>query len=556
MDVIVKIFNIAGSLAVFLYGMKIMSDGIQKVAGERLQSILNFMTRNRFAAVLTGFLITSIIQSSSATTVMVVSFVNASLLSLTQAIGVIMGANIGTTVTGWIVSIFGFKFDITCIALPVVGIGFPFFFSKVPGRRDFGEVLVGFGLLFLGLMFLKNSVPPIKEHTEVFEFVRNFEDMGPVSLLLFVLLGTMVTVIVQSSSAAMAITIAMAFAGWIQFPSAAAIVLGENIGTTITAYLASLNTNVAARRAARAHFLFNVIGVVWMLVVFKWFIKLVYVIMPADPADAAQIPVHLSLFHTMFNLTNTFVFIWFIPLFARLVEKLVRPGKRDIQAAGYRLNYFKSPLQDTPELNIIEAKQEVSKMADVTGGMFDIFCEVFNNPDKKMRQLVERVKEMEELTDQMQEQISAYLAELARENLTEKSSQNVTSMLRITHELESIGDSCYNLMILAQRRYDKKYVLNKRALEEIGTFSGYVKAFIAFYREHLNRHLSSYDLDRAYELEDMIDSMRDKLKRNARKRLQSGSNVKPELLFIDIVRHFEQIGDYSLNISQALRQIR
>jgi phosphate:Na+ symporter len=556
MDIVVRVFNIIGSLAVFLYGMKVMSDGIQKVAGEKLHAILNFMTRNRFAAVLTGFLITTIIQSSSATTVMVVSFVNANLLSLVQAIGVIMGANIGTTVTGWIVSIFGFKFDITCIALPAIGIGFPFFFSKDPRRRDFGEVLVGFGLLFLGLMFLKGAVPPIKDNSEALEFVRNFEGYGFLSIVMFVIIGTVVTVVVQSSSAAMAITIALTFSGWITFPSAAAIVLGENIGTTITAYLASLNTNVNARRAARAHFLFNVLGVIWMLIVIRFFLIFVDVIVPGTPQKPEWVPIHLSMFHTMFNLINTFVFIWFIPLFAKLVEKLVQPGRKDEQYIGYKLNYFKSPIQDTPELNILEAKQELYKMANVTDEMFDIFLKVFNNPDKKLRLLVDRVKEMEELTDQMQVEISGYLAECAKENLNEKSAQNVTAMLRITNELESIGDACYNLMILAQRRYDKKYVLHEKALEEIETYSKHVKEFICFYKEHLNQHLSTYNLKRAFELETTIDNMRNKLKKNAQRRLQNGANVKSELLFIDLVRHFERIGDYSLNISQALRLIR
>ena len=265
-DVIKGVLSILGSLGVFLYGMRVMSDGIQNVAGERLQQILNTMTKNKFLAILTGFIITSLVQSSSATTVMVVSFVNASLLNLTQAIGVIMGANIGTTITTWIVSIVGFKFKISAIALPIVGIGLPLIFSKLKKRRDLGEVLIGFGMLFLGLMFLKQSVPDIKQHPEVLSFLQNFTSLPYFwSLLFFIFVGTILTIVVQSSSAAMAITVTIAAFGWIDFPTAAAIVLGENIGTTITAYLASVGANVNARRAARAHFLFNVFGVLWML---------------------------------------------------------------------------------------------------------------------------------------------------------------------------------------------------------------------------------------------------------------------------------------------------
>ena len=272
-EIITMILKLMGALGVFLYGMRVMSEGLQKSAGTKLKSILDFMTQNRVFAVLTGFIITAFVQSSSATTVMVVSFVNAGLLELAQAIGVIMGANIGTTVTTWIVSLIGFKFKITAIALPVIGIGLPLIFSKVQKRKDFGEVLVGFGLLFLGLMFLKQSVPDIKTHPQALSFIQNFTDLPFfLSTIIFVILGTILTIVVQSSSAAMAITVTMAAFGWINFPTAAAIVLGENIGTTITAYLASIGTSVNARRAARAHFLFNIFGVIWMLFLFRFFV--------------------------------------------------------------------------------------------------------------------------------------------------------------------------------------------------------------------------------------------------------------------------------------------
>ena len=269
-------FNILGSLGVFLFGMQVMSEGIQKTAGNRLRDILAYMTQNRFAGVFTGFITTCLVQSSSATTVMVVSFVNAGLLTLTQSIGVIMGANIGTTITGWLVAILGFKFKIDAIALPAVGIGLPLIFSKHIKRKNIGEIFVGFGLLFLGLKFLKSSVPDVESNPEILNFLQYYTDMGMISVLIFIFVGVLLTITVQSSSAAMTITITMAFKGWIDFPTAAALVLGENIGTTITAYLASLGANYHAKRTARAHMIFNLFGIIWMLVAFKMFIPFIW----------------------------------------------------------------------------------------------------------------------------------------------------------------------------------------------------------------------------------------------------------------------------------------
>jgi phosphate:Na+ symporter len=551
--IVLTLFTIVGSLAFFLYGMKVMSDGIQKVAGEKLHAILNFMTTNKFAGVLTGFSITALIQSSSATTVLVVSFVHAGLLTLKQSIGVIMGASIGTTVTGWIVSIFGFKIDITAIALPFFGIGFPFIFSKKHRYRDIGEVFVGLGMLFLGLRFLKESVPQVDP--AALEFLKYFMNRGFFSLLFFIVVGTVLTMLVQSSSAAMAITITMAFVGWIDFPTSAAIILGENIGTTITAILASLKTNVDARRAARIHMIFKIMGVLWILPIFPLFIKLIDFIIPGSSGISENIPIHLSMFHTLFNVANTFVFIWFVPFLVKISETLWRERKSE-KANRYHLDYFKTRIQDTPELNIMQAKNELLKMSRIVEEMFAVFLTVFDNPNRKMRDLIDKAKEDEEMTDQMQVEISKYLAECAKENLNEISVNNVTAMLRIAHELESIGDSCFSLMILAQRRYDKKIKMDKESLYEIDNYSKQVRSFIAFIIDHLNQHLSRYDLNRAFELENMMDESRNTLKKNARKRLQKGYDVNAQLLFIDIVRHFERIGDYSLNISQALRQIK
>ena len=537
-----------------MYGMRVMSDGIQKVAGKRMQSILNYMTSNRGAAVLTGFMITALVQSSSATTVMVVSFVNASLLSLTQAIGVIMGANIGTTVTTWIVSIIGFKFKITAIALPIIGVGLPFMFSKYKKRRDIGDILIGFGFLFLGLMFLKNSVPDIESNPQVLEFLKNYTDLGFLSFAIFVFVGSVLTVMVQSSSAAMAITVTMAYMGWIGFETAAAIVLGENIGTTVTAYLASIGTSVNARRTARAHFLFNVFGVIWIAIIFRYFTKFILEIAPWDSGLQSNLPLNLSLFHTIFNIINTLIFLPFVRPFSDLVEKIVKPKESDV-STEYKLKYINTGLQDTAQMNIQTAVSELNKMMELIDKMFSTFLQVFRNPDKKMGSKVEKVKDMEDLSDQMQVEITKFLVECSKEDLSERSVMNVNAMMRIVNELENIGDSCYKLMLLTERKYDGKIQLHTKALEEFNDFTSLLAESMELYKLRMNEHLEKQVLDMVFKLEKKMNNLRDNLKKATQYRLQNGSNVKAELLYLDLLKHFEHIGDNNLNIAQALRQV-
>ncbi len=552
MSVVTTILQLIGSLGVFLYGMRVMSDGIQKLAGERMQGIMNFMTRNRMIAVMTGFLITALVQSSSATTVMVVSFVNATLLNLQQAIGVIMGANIGTTVTTWIVSYFGFKFKISAIALPIIGIGFPFILSKRRGRRDFGMILVGFGLLFLGLTFLKESVPDIKNHPEILEFLKDYASMGFWSYLIFVAVGSILTIVVQSSSAAMAVTVTMAFKGWIDFPTAAAIVLGENIGTTITAYLASIGTNVHARRAARAHFLFNVFGVIWITMLFQPFLRFITWLAPWDASLQENLPLNLSLFHTAFNICNTIVFLPFVTPFALLVAKLVKEKKGEISRV-YKLAFISTGLQESVQMNLFKAQSEIKKMARISAEMVRNALEVFHNPDKRMGEMVDEIKQKEDYTDQMQEQISMFLVHCMEEGVGEKTTNNINAMLRMVHELENIADSAFRLILLIEKKRHKKIQLHPSADEEITAFSSIVMKFIDFFLERMIRHLSEDELHLAIELEKKVDQSRHKLKKGARNRIQEGADVRAELLYIDLLRHLEHIGDHSLNIAEALR---
>ena len=566
-EIITIILKVMGALGVFLYGMRVMSDGLQKAAGDKLQSIMNFMTQNRVMSVLTGLVVTAFIQSSSATTVMIVSFANAGLLQLTQAIGVIMGANVGTTVTTWIVALIGFKFKISAIALPIVGIGLPFIFSKVQKRKDLGEILIGFGLLFLGLMFLKQSVPDINSHPEALSFLTYFTTLPSfISLIIFVFVGTVLTVVVQSSSAVMAIIVTIAAFGWIDFPTAAAIVLGGNIGTTVTAYLASIGTSVNARRAARAHIIFNVFGVLWMMLLFNLFTGengLIYKITPWDPTLTKMIggkevminlPLNLSVFHTVFNLINTFVCIGFIPAFAKLVEKMIKDDSSESDKA-YSFKFIQTQLQDTPDINIISARAEVDKMAGITKEMFVLDRQLYRNPDKKMGDFLKLLKHKEDLTDQMQSEITAYLAECSRVQVSEKGMGNIAALMRIINELENIGDSSYKLGLILQRKYDNKIVLHEKADEEFADFSDMIFEFMDIYQQKMGDHLEKEVLEVAYKLEAKINNLRDNLKHASQVRIQEGGNVTSELMYLDILKHFEHIGDNSLNIAQALRKV-
>ena len=551
---IYSILKIAGSLGLFLYGMKVMSDGIQKTAGDGLQKVLNYMTINRFAAALTGFIVTALVQSSSATTVMVVSFVNAGLLSLAQSIGVIMGANIGTTVTGWIVALIGFKFSIVAIALPSIGIGLPLVFAKRLGKQDIGEVFIGFGILFLGLDFLKGSVPDIKHHPEYLEFLSHFANWGFISFLLFVFVGALLTVIIQSSSASMAITLTMAYSGWIDYHTAAAVIIGSNIGTTVTAYLASIGTNTSAKRASRAHILFNIFGAILISLVYNPFLKFVDFIIPGNPEMGTSMPEHLAMFHTLFNIANTLIFIWFVPQFAKIVEKLVPETKEDFDVK-YEFKYISTGIQDTAEINLMKAKSEISKMAGINKEMFGKFVSIFGKPEKKLGREVRKLKDMEDFTDQMQEQITSYLVECASEGLNEYGMLTSTNMIRVVNELESIGDSCYNLILLSERRYNKDILIPEEALKALSPMADTVSEFLDFITENLDHHFTDTEMEEALKLEAKVDRQRKSLRKKSRKRIQTGSDVKAELLYLDVVKHLEHIGDYALNIAEALRQI-
>ncbi|MCK5735372.1 MAG: Na/Pi cotransporter family protein [Spirochaetaceae bacterium] len=548
-----QLINLIGGVGVFLVGMRIMSDGIQNRAGNKLKSALHTMTENRFAGVLTGAGITSIIQSSSATTVLLVSLVNAGLITVKQSLGVIMGANIGTTLTAWIVSTLGFKFHIADVALPAIAIAIPFYFSGRSKRREIADILIGFGLLFLGLSFMKDAVPDIKNNPEVLAFLSNWSQMGFASTMLFVLIGTLLTVIVQSSSAAMTITITMAFKGWIDFPVAAAVILGENIGTTITAFLASIPMNATAKRTSRAHMLFNLIGVVWMLAVFNPFIRLVDAVVPGSASDPVNIPFHLSMFHTLFNIFNTILLIGFIGPMSRLVEKMVKDDTVGSLKTPYQLKVVPWNLADSVASNLITVRHDLAVMAGEAYTMLNMVLGNARN-QKELEKSQDEMVLREQRVDDMQEQIIGYLTSSTQHALGHDQSKTVTAQQRIANELESVADSSFSISLLLNKLYDKGWKFHEQGDNEIRTYTEQVLNFIKYNQDFLDNEVDEYDVNVAREMERGIDSMRDKLRKRSRRTIERDEevNVKGELIFMDIVKHLEHIGDNSMNVSEAI----
>ncbi|MBR4962928.1 MAG: Na/Pi cotransporter family protein, partial [Muribaculaceae bacterium] len=477
--------RLIGSLGLFLYGMKTMSEGLQKIAGDRMRSILSAMTSNRFMGVLTGLLITALIQSSSATTVMVVSFVNAGLLSLAQSISVIMGANIGTTLTAWVISFFGFAVDISAFAIPLIGLAIPFFFSSKSKRRSIGELILGFSFLFMGLAFLKDSVPDIKSSPEVLEFLTTYSDMGFASVLIFFFVGAILTLIVQSSSATVAITLIMSSKGWIPFELAVAMVLGENLGTTITANIAAISGNVQAKRAAFSHFIFNIFGVIWMLAVISPFTKMVSGLAEGmtgfspeglqgfvnshpelvsstgeDSALASEyisyqtsVSYGLSLFHTIYNIINVTVMIWFVNVYVKIVSTVIKQKKTG-EEEEFQLKYISAGMLSTSELSLLQAKKEIElfsiRMTRMFGMSRDLMTE---KPDSEaFNKLYSRIQKYEQISDNMELEIARYLNNISDGRLSFEGKMRVNAMMTETTEIESIGDSCYSLARAIQRK--------------------------------------------------------------------------------------------------------
>ena len=558
-DTFLLLLQVLGALGIFIFGMKLMSESILKLSGEKLRSIMGSMTTNRFAGIITGFFITCLVQSSSATTVMVVSFVHAQLLNLTQSIGVIMGANLGTTITAWIVSLFGFKFKVTAIAVPIIGIGVALSFLKGVKRRHLGGFLTGFGLLFLGLGELKNSVPDVKSNTEVLEWLASFSEYGFGSIIIFVFLGTLLTVVVQSSSAAMAITLTMANLGWLNFEQSIAIILGENIGTTITAWLASLPANTAAKRAARAHFMFNVIGVIWVLILIVPFSNFIHWLYDSSTSflpweklgsERTDLTNKLALFHTTFNFTNILLLVAFVPRIATLVTRMVKD--KDTGQEG-TFQYLHSYNLRAGELNFQEATRAVQRLGGITQEMFEKFIDVYEHPNKDMSSQVKELNALEKESNAITEELTEYLIRCTSDEVSEETRERAFSYMRVASELEEIGDCCHRMTNRAVRRYRKNRLVTDAAEKEVIQFGKLVQRFIELYSSKLDSEVSASDMEMTLDFERAINEKRKELrKRSVGRMMESPDNVKGELLYFDIVNTFERIANHARNVMQGL----
>ncbi len=548
--------RLIGSLGLFLYGMKIMSEGLQKFAGDSLRRILTAMTTNRVTGVLTGVLITALIQSSSATTVMVVSFVNAGLLTLTQSIGVIMGANIGTTVTAWLISALGFKVDIAAFALPLLAFGIPLLFSGKSSRKSVGEFIFGFSFLFMGLQALKANAPDLGANPEMLAFVQNYTDMGFLSIILFLFIGAILTMIVQASAATMAITLIMCANGWIDYHLGVALVLGENIGTTITANLAALTGNTQSRRAALAHLVFNIFGVMWVLVLFypfpaavSWFVTDVMNI--SDPAVAVSFK--LAAFHTAFNISNTFIMIWFVGLIEKTVCFLIK-GKKD-EDEEYRLRYITGGMLSTAELSILQAHKEITLFAERTGRMLDMVKALFyeKNEDAFLK-IYSRVEKYESISDRMEIEIANYLTCVAEGRLSSEGKEEIRIMLRAVSEIESIADSCNNMARSIKRRNEFKSIFTDEQNHNVDQMLALTEKALHRMIEILKKsELVRDDVNPSYNIENEINNYRNQLKiHNVENINNKKYQYQDGVYYMDIIGEAEKLGDYVLNVVQAV----
>ncbi len=556
---IVDFLNLLGSLALFLFGMKLMSEGIQKAAGDGFQRILSSMTRNRVFGVLTGFLITGIVQSSSATTVMTVSFVNAGLLTLTESAGIMMGANIGTTVTAWFLSILGFKVKLGAIAIPLMALGVPMLFFKRSKWRFWGETVIGFALLFYGLTLLKGSVPDIKHNPELVSFVAEFTDWGYFSYILFIIIGAVLTIVIQSSSATMALTLVMTAQGWISFEIAAAMVLGENIGTTITAELASLAANVYAKRSAKIHTLFNIFGVGWMLLVFPFFLKGIAWMNGFDSALALDekpdaIPVALSTFHTMFNLINVLIMINFVPQLVKLSTALVKSkGKGDEE---FRLEFIKSNINMvSPQVSALEARQEIVRMGLYVTKMMDFLDGLMSEKDEiKREKQYKKLQKYEEVSDRLSEEISDFLSKTSKLAQSTQSSDEIITMLGIAHDLENMADIFVSMGGSIMGKNKKKIWFSPDQREQLEELLGLVRNALSIMNANLAKwDITAADLEKAVKVEAQIDKMRKKLRKNYLSKIEEGEyNVRGGILYAELFNSSERLADYTENVSQGL----
>ena len=571
---ILQIFTLLGALGMFLYGMNLMSSGLQKAAGDRLRGLLSAMTSNPFKGVLTGLGITTVIQSSSATTVMVVSFVNAGLLTLAQAIGVIMGANIGTTVTAWLVSWLGFKADISILAVPLMLLGFLFSNSKKNQRQNIGELIVGFCLLFLGLSFMKESVPDLNETPQVLEFVKAWAGHGFGSVIIFLVFGTVLTLVLQSSSATMAITLIMLSMGWIPFNMACAMVLGENIGTTITANIAASVGNTQAKRAAMSHTIFNVFGVIWALIFFGPFLGLVgriielfglpnpategFAVNGPDSPAATSALYGLSMLHTLFNTINTLILIWFTKLIEKAVVWLIKTPRNQEQEV-FRLKYISAGPLATPELAVEQAFDEIIHFAEISrNGLGYARDAIKEKASDKFEELRSKLVKYEEISDRIEYEIAAFLNAVSAGDISRETSMKIKAMYKIIGELESLGDSGETISRILSRRNIHKKEFDQETVKRLEDMAAAIDHAYGAMITNLNAaHKGELEnVANAYNAEDRINNLRDYLRDAEIEAIESErKNYQTSVYYMDIISELEKMGDFIINISQNLEKV-
>ena len=567
-----QLLTLLGALGMFLYGMNMMSSGLQKAAGNRLRKLLGAMTSSPFKGVMTGLTITSIIQSSSATTVMVVGFVNAALLTLNQAIGVIMGANIGTTVTAWLVSLLGFKADISIFAVPLMAIGFVLSIAKSEKYRNISEFIIGFSLLFLGLSLMKNSVPDLRETPEILSFIQQWTGYGFGSVIIFLIFGTLLTLVLQSSSATMALTLIMMSMGWIPFDMAAAMVLGENIGTTITANIAAAVGNPNARRAALAHTFFNVFGVIWALILYRPFLSLIGTIITwlgypnptlidysagieAGSIDSTAALYGVSMLHTLFNTFNTLILIWFIPLIVRFVTWAIK-NKPEDEEQTVRLKYINAGPMGTAELALDEAKNEIVHFAQICrNGLGYIRSAVNATKEDEFEVYRKKLVKYEEIADRIEYEIATFLNSLPQDSISEETRHKVKSMYKIIGELESLGDSGESISRIISRRNIHNKSFSEQQIEKINTMLSLVDHAYGIMIDNLQSSENSMaNLRRAVDCEIEINEMRNSLREAEILKIeQNDAEYQSSVYYLDLISEIERMGDFMINISEALQ---
>lgn len=568
--------TLLGAVGIFLYGMTLMSDGLQKAAGNGLRNILGAMTRNRFTGSLTGFSITALIQSSSASTVMVVSFVSAGLMTLAQSIPVIMGANVGTTATAWIITLFGFKVDIGAFAVPMIAFCIPLLFSSHSRRKSIGEIILGFALLFIGLDWIEANVPDLKSSPEIFGFLTEYADMGYVSVLLFVFIGIVITMIIQSSSAAIAIVLIMCTKGWITFDLACALILGSNIGTTITPIIASLGANLAAKRAALCHLMFNVLGTIWALALFIPFTDLtvwvtehlgqgnpeaLYNYSGNDPQQIAAMAgwasFGLSIFHTIFNLINLSIMIWMTDLYVKVVEKIM-PSKHKGDDE-FQLTYISSGRVAASELNIAQAEKEIGVYAERVSRMLGMAQNLVHAKEGSddFNKLYSRLEKYEEISDRMEIEIANYLKRCAEGRLSNQGKQRVSAMLTIISEIESIADSCFGVAKILTRKQEGHVAFNDEIYQNIDNMFVYVKKAMKnmlLLLEDLE-NVREEDIITSYNREREINNLRNSLRISNIENINSQHyEYQAGIYYMDLIGDLERTGDYIINVVDTVKE--